>query len=259
MNIPIFKRNLVHTLFDDVEDNLEFYKTGNIGEILERQEYADSIRSLKDLYEPEKLQGLDFGLAVERDVENAILVHSELKQLTPALATDERIWTAICHTACPDFVWGRWVERIKTKDGQVKAIKKHYFAQMQGNRGITRNNAIASLWWIAHIATKNRPDIPADEAIRDFASLSDLRSAIMERPTMSRIPQVFGAIMDCYKKKIEQDSETQFFRRTTTGGQYRTWLKQINNMGGMSYFAVMNQKDLFKSFWDQLLAVEQNN
>lgn len=254
MKIPIFKRNLVHTLFQNVDRNLEHYQNGTLSEVLEAPEYKDNIRELRDFsFEPNNLMALKSDLSTGRDVENAILVHQELGHLPAAIATDERIWTAICHLHCPDFVWDRWVARRgDDEDAQENEIKRHYFAKIGGRRGVLRNNALSSLWWIAHVATKNRPDVSAEQAIREFAELSDVRSAILERPSISRIPAVFGAIMSCYNEKMNVDPETSFFRRTRTGGQYLDWLKKINNLGGMTYFAAMDETELRSIFWSLL-------
>lgn len=258
MKIPIFKRNLVYTLFDNVDLNIKAYEEGRTQDLLNKPDYKDSIRELRNYsYEPDNLRALKTDLSTSRDVHNAIIVHQEFSQLPPALAMDERIWTAICHMACPNFVWDRWVARYDDEDQQEKEVKKHFFARMQGSRGVTRNNALSSLWWMAHVATKNCPDLSPEEAITDFVSLSDVRSAILERPTTARIPQVFQAIMSCYKEKTEDDAESEFFRRTKGGGQYREWLKKINNLGGMSYFSVMATDELKEIFMHLLKECEK--
>ena len=259
MKIPIFKRDLVFTLFDNVDLNIEAYRKQEIGELLDRPEYKENIRELRDYsYEPENLRNLKTDLTTGRDVHNAIIVHQEFSQLPPSLAADERIWTAICHIDCPSFVWKRWVARYENEEQQEKEIKKHFFARVQGSRGVTRNNALSSLWWMAYVATKNCPDLPPEEAIADFVGLSDVRSAIMERPTLARIPQVFQAIMSCYKEVTKSDPETEFFRRTKNGGQYRQWLKKINDLGGTTYFSVMSVSELENIFFNLLEQCERS-
>jgi hypothetical protein len=258
MKIPIFKRDLVYTLFQNVDMNIEAYREGQTRDLLSKAEYKDSIRELRDYsYEPDNLRQLRTDLSTGRDVYNAIIIHQEFGHLPPSLATDERVWTAICHMDCPKFVWERWVARYHDEEQQEKEVKKHFFARVQGGRGVTRNNALSSLWWMAHVATKNCPDLPPEEAISSFVNLSDVRSAILERPTTARIPQVFQAIMYCYKEKVEEDSETEFFRRTNNGGQYRDWLKKINNLGGMSYFHAMEFSELKVSFMKLLRECEE--
>ncbi|MDC0433099.1 DUF6339 family protein [bacterium] len=258
MKIPIFKRDLVYTLFQNVDVNIVAYSQGQTRELVSRPEYKDSIRELRDYsYEPANLRQLRADLSTGRDVHNAIIIHQEFGNLPPSLATDERIWTAICHNDCPEFVWERWVARYDDQEKQKMEVKKHFFARVQGGRGVTRNNALSSLWWMAHVATKNCPDLPPEEAIADFVNLSDIRNAILERPTVARIPQVFQAIMSCYREKIEEDGETEFFRRTRNGGQYREWLKKINNLGGMSYFSAMNFNELKVAFMKLLRDCEK--
>ena len=62
--------------------------------------------------------------------------------------------------------------------------------------------------------------------------------------------------MFCYKEKMKADPDTAFFRRTKTGGQYLDWLKQINNLGGMTYFAAMDEAELRTIFWSHLEELE---
>jgi len=258
MTVPIFKRNLVYTLYQNVEKNFDYYKQGTLDDLLSKPEYRSQIaESKKAAYESDNLLALRADLSSNKDVENCIIVHRELSQLTPALAADGRIWTALCHGNSAKFVWDRWVEKESTKTSQIAKIKKHFFCKEQGYRGVTRYNALSSLWWMAHVSTKNLPELPAEEAIKIFVELSDLRSNMLDRVSLTRIPSVFAAVIGCYQRKLDEDPETDFFRRTKGQQPYREWLAKINNLGGLKYYAVMTKEELLEEFWGLLKSVEQ--
>ena len=258
MKVPIFKRDLVYHLSRSVDQHLDYYREGNLSELLSKSEFKGKVAASRTAaYEPTNLLSLKADLKTGKDVENAIIVHRELNQLTPALAADERIWTALCHQdEVVKFVWDRWVKKEKKKADQVTQVKRHFFCSHQGYRGVTRNNALGSLWWMSYVATKNLPGMPSDEAIKVFVEMSDLRSNLLDR-SLSRIPNVFAAIISCYRRKLTDDPETKFFSRGKNGGAYRTWLARINNLGGLQYFAVMDTAELEDRFWDLLTSLEQ--
>lgn len=257
MNVPIFKRDLVYTLFKGVDQNLDYYRSGNLSELLSKPEFKTQVvASKKATYEPTNLLSLKADLKTGKDVENAIIVHRELHRLTPALAADERIWTALCHQdEVVKFIWDRWVKRKRKRSDQVDQVRKHFFCSHHGYRGITRYNALGSLWWMSYVAAKNLGDMPTDEAIKTFVEMSDLRSNLLDR-SLSRVPNVFAAIISCYQRKLADDPETNFFKGRT-GAPYREWLSQINSVGGLLYFAVMEKEELEERFWNLLTSVEQ--
>ena len=252
MKLPIFKRDLVHTLYQNVDKNFELYKEHDFSLLFKGEEYDAQVRFLDQVtFTETNLASLMVAKKAPFDVENATVVHHELNELTPSLAADERVWVALCHLVCPEFVWDRWVKKEKTREKQVASIRAHFFAR-GSDRALVRSNALSRLWWIAHVATANREDVPHDKAIEAFAKLSDFRSSIFERPSISRVPQVFEAIMECHKLKVNLHPDTDFFLRRGGKGPYREWLSLINNLGGSLYYPVMSKGDLVKLFWGLL-------
>ena len=259
MKLPILKRDLVHTLYRNVDRNIECYRSSDFSSLFQGEVYKAQYYEVPDVtFTEENLKSLQVATKGAMDVENAIIVHQELGHLAPQLASDERVWVALSHLVSPKFIWDRHI-KTQNLDGEklVQSIQSKFFAR-SGSRAFIRDNGLSRLWWIAHVATKNRPDIPPSDAIQQFAGLSDLRSTIIERPTTSRIPQVFAAIMHCYQRKIGEDPETTFFRRSKGTGQYRDWMKLINNLGGTKYYAVMEESKLKDLFWSLLKEIEQS-
>ena len=110
MELNIFKRDLVHTLYKDVENNLDLYENGNFDEILKK--YTRFIKTVPNVTIDETI----FSQFVPKsgggnDAKNAFLLYNSFQNLNPYLAIDERIWVALCHQHAKDFVTERWLKK----------------------------------------------------------------------------------------------------------------------------------------------------
>ena len=159
------------------------------------------------------------------DVDNALYVYTSLPDLTPHQASIERMWAYLSHCDCPRYVATRWLKHrpSKTEDA-IRKVHNHYFAT--GNRGIIRDNAISRLWWLGKIAVDADPDDP-----RHFLTIllhrQDVRSALIERPSVSLNP---GVLRRIYSVMREQwDSDRELFERDA----FRKWMTGLNRRGGV--------------------------
>ena len=75
----------------------------------------------------------------KNDYTNSGLIFQSLKNLSPADATDERLWTTLCFNQYKEYNLLRWPD---ISNG------KHFFCE--GNRALTRDNGIARLWWMQY-------------------------------------------------------------------------------------------------------------
>ena len=82
MQLKIFKRNLVHSLYQSVEENLELYENGSFSELL--QEYSDEIRDVKDKFFDETMFGnMVTEAGGHNDSKNAFIILNGLKDFDP--------------------------------------------------------------------------------------------------------------------------------------------------------------------------------
>ena len=262
MKLPIFKRNLVHTLWINVEANLELYLSGDFNEFLSDHDFRGMQREVNGAFlKEEDFVNLRHESGGANDAFNAHIVFNAMENMTPNLATDERIWVAMTHTVGLEWVRKRWIKNNAKTEQKIQSIKSHFFARVDGSRGIHRNNAFSSLWWWAYLVKRNG-DENFDNRLKTFLELTDLRAQILERPTASRVPEVFEAIMNCVSKKIENEPGTSFFTRKRDGDQetapYRRWLARINLWGGGILVNALTVSELEAVFMQFMEEIEQS-
>ncbi len=251
MKAPIFKQRLVSTLWANIEANYELYMEGDFSEFLANPEVRGEVREVEQLFvREEEFLNLEPKSGGKYDAYNANIIYEAFQNMSPNLAYDERIWVAATHTFGLEFTRKRWLIAGGPKETNIKAIKRHFFARVEGTRGIHRNNAISSLWWWAYVIARSGKD-GFIRRLETFLTYTDLRAQIMERPVSSRTPLVFDAIIDCVIRKIEAEPNTKFFTRQRVSGvipPYRQWMMQINLLGGHLLYNSLTVEDLSQHF-----------
>lgn len=161
------------------------------------------------------------------DYTNSELIFQALKDLTPADATDERLWTTLCLNQYKSYILARWPN---ISDG------KHFFCE--GNRSLTRDNGIARLWWARH-NLKKMNNIN-NEITSAFFEIRDRREGIIERPTSTNNRKVLKVIFEIVaEKNLRRD-------------QYRQFYTKINFIGKRKNLPAIDEANLKKIFLDNL-------
>ena len=232
MSISLIKRGAVQALFEDIPKNLDRYLTGDFFDL----PIADHILKIPGTSVDETiLAGLEGGGGSSHDAKNSLIIFNALAGMTPYNARDERIWVYFSHFPCLEFSRKRWLDPQSSKEHLIKNIKAHFFARIGGNRAFERNNAISSLWWWACIASRYE-DAQIDKTLEAFLTHTDVRTSIIERPTISQSPAVFSAIMKAVFKRMYDEPNPEFFKRQKNRGMYREWMKLINRNGGVRLY-----------------------
>lgn len=86
------------------------------------------------------------------DFENAKIVHSFFKELTPLQASDERFWIYLAHVDCFKYMSMRW-PGIRTNNARdpSKYILDHWFISSPTQSNFLRHG-ISGLWWSAYLS-----------------------------------------------------------------------------------------------------------
>ncbi len=253
MNFKIVKRGVCQALYEDVPKNLDLYLEGDFSNILD----DEHMRDVKDSeFDESVLSSMNVESGGIHDAENSFILYNTLEGMTSYLARDERVWVYFTHMPCLEFTRRRWLKSGDGKEKLVKNIKSHFFAR-GGLRGFERSNAIASLWWWAHIA-KRYKGAPHENTLQAFLKHTDLRTSIIERPTTTISSQVFSAIMDAVFKRMYTEPNPEFFVRHGNQGMYREWMKEINRHGGIRLFDARPPTDLSTLFENLAVVAEQN-
>ena len=260
MRLPIFKQSLVSTLWSNIEANFDLYMQGSFDDFLSTPALRNQVREVKNLH----VNAEDFVNLIPKsggkiDAHNANIIINAFADMTPNQAFDERIWVAATHTYGLEFTRERWLKKNITKEKNITSIKRHFFARVDGSRGIHRNNAISSLWWYAHIVKRNGEEEFARRLLV-FLEQTDFRASIFERPSASKTPQVFEALLRCAMKKIESEPGTTFFTRKRNKGQvgpYLQWMKLINRWGGSNLYHAYSVSELEEQFTELMRRLEE--
>ena len=168
------------------------------------------------------------GHSTVQDPKNAINVYDALRDLKPKDAADERFWAHLCHDACAGYVRERWLHDRPAKDDDAALkIHNHFFAN--GTRALIRDNALSRLWWLGHIAHDVAPDNPL-RFLQVLMHRQDIRSALIERPSVSMNPEVLRAVYAIMLDHWEQDGRmSKLFDREV----FRDWMIRLNRRGGV--------------------------
>ena len=154
------------------------------------------------------------------DSRNALIVYDKLSDLSPRQASDARLWTHLCHHVCPRYVARRWlINRPLKNDVAIRRVRNHFFAN--GSRAFVRDNGLSRLRWLGKIANDVAPEDP-DEFLTIVLHLQDVRSALIERPSISANTRVLRAIYSVMREHWQYDHK--LFERKN----FRKWMLALH-------------------------------
>ncbi len=182
---------------------------------------------LSDLILPE-----GYTQETNKDLENCKIISTSLSSLTAAEATDERVWATLSFGLYSSYVKLRWP--VKRAPNQVNHVQEHWFARTARNR--LRDNAIARLWWMAHIAQRV-PDASYEEVLKTLFFNSDYRSSLLERNSSANAINVVICILNISQKAFSDGIE---FERI----KFREFMKSVDFIGKRTSLPSLSLKQL---------------
>lgn len=189
------------------------------------------VRSIADrLVVPEVVSDSDGKASSENrtgaaDANAALAVYEAFKELTLQQAADERLWTYLCHVEYPQYVSRRWLaSRPAKNEDAARKVRNHFFAP--SNRALIRDNGLSRLWWLGSIAHEVEPDAP-HEFLERLLHRQDVRSALIERPSVSRNRRVLCSINAVMREYWRRDRS--LFERE----RFRAWMIGLDRRGGV--------------------------
>ncbi len=164
--------------------------------------------------------------SVDTEFENVKRIYSNLSFLSDSTATDERLWTALCHGPFYEYVKYRW--KIQNESN----VKEHFFMKSESRQSLMRN-AISRLWWIGRLTyDKSRQDPYELTAI--VCESSDFITGFLERNISNSLhilrPAV-EAIIESREIGLKADMKA-----------VRDMLKYLNLLGGIYILDVMSEE-----------------
>lgn len=222
----------LHDIDSSVEANLERYVDGTFEDLASNNGWSIELNLDVDLGALEKL---DPDVSPASEIENSLMVWEALPNLTPGLASEERIWTRLAHLEGLSFARRRWLsgkDFSKDKEALADAVRRHFFADTQTKR--RDDNAISRLWWNGFIAKSIMPD-NQKAALKALLKTADIRSNLIERPrTVSRVPLAAGIVRAMNRDAWITQAEENF----------RSFMKVLNRFGGGELFEVMTGSEI---------------
>ena len=234
--IKYFKQHKVDSLRAQIKKNLPWYCNEKDALALDLEEYGE----ISLLVDPACFETLNNRYDVTDDKENIITIYQALNCLSLQQATDERIWTYLTHVLAKEYTSKRWNAIPEDDEKAVKYIEAHYF--VTGVRGLIRDNAVARLWWMGHVASRCK-DYSLEKTLSILLKVSDVRANLLERPFASASPEVFSGIIRVLGKVFDSEDPAIYQRKN-----FREFMKRVNQQGGRIMFNALNSKKLDEVF-----------
>ena len=176
------------------------------------------------------------------DLENAIKLHTALRDITPAQAADERLWTWLAHGPYWEYMRVRWpadewkkkaLTPEETRRG-LRYMLAHYFAP--DARSLVRHG-IARLWWFGK-ATFDGNSSDHYRRTKLMLRTADSRQSIMERQYW-RNPGVLAPLLD--RVEYWEKKNFSFYQPRE---RFRQLCKDVNAWGGTMLLDSLSAKDV---------------
>jgi hypothetical protein len=162
---------------------------------------------------------------------NCKLVYEAMAWLSPAEATDERLWVTLCFCQGSTFLKSRY-----RADLSAENVRRHW--TWKGGKPMYRDNGLSRLWWMGFLASKAIGwDI--NDALSVLFVNSAFRADLVERQEIVSNEVLLTAILaickDAFDKKIMYKREP-----------FREFMKDVQYLQGRSNFGALPQSKLIE-------------
>ena len=250
MSIRFLKENSLNDLYEDIDKNIERYRSIGFYDIFEDSAMTYSHDGLT--FDLEKMGSLTGG--VESDSTNSTILLEAMPGMTPYLAKDERVWAYLCHTVFFKYINERWPIPVDASvEKVIQHIKLHFFART--DRNFERDNAGSRLWWGAFFAS-NIDNMKYKDAIETYHMNQDYKGHLIGRPASSSSLNLFGILLEAFRNSLNGDG------KLTKRENYKEYLKEVNLLGGRRLIPVMTSleiKDELRIIENKVLGKDQSN
>jgi hypothetical protein len=216
MKLPFFSGKFVERLRKDAELNRGKYGINTLW-ISDFAGGAAYIYDSAQIVDPPPALKISSDPAV--DSENSRRVFQWLRNLTPALAMEERLWACLTHAVFPEYMHTRW----PGKDSD--AIRRRYLFEGKSFAALSRNG-ISRLWWAGHL-TFDEGRKNAFELTDTLFLRQDIQVSLLER-SIGKCRNVRMGVLNFLNENSAWLSDASFGRRI------QLMLKELNLLGGVA-------------------------
>lgn len=247
MHLSFFTDEAYNKLYNEVDDNLDRYKSGEswVNDFFEGREYFKKSNvnvgafdlQINDEYVDDKAKN-------EEDLINARMVYDALKGLTPLQASNQYMWAYLCHMwpNCSKYIVKRW------NINEPQKIQQRFFVPKDAN-GLYYFNALSRLWWAAYFTYDKDHSKPYHLTEILFSSQIFCKDVLdtLNRRNPERIKGVLLGVKQ-YKDEGKKISTNHF----------RECKKILNRKAAIKLFDAMSHQEIQKITYDTLVRTEKN-
>lgn len=169
------------------------------------------------------------------DAENAKRIYEALKNLSIINATDKRLWAYLTHVQYYEYLKNRW-KIVSREEGDTKnnkdTIKDRYFLAGESSRALCRN-AIARLWWGAHLTYDAENENPYEFTEMLFSN-QNIQASLLER-NFGRNKNLLKILLSYLKERTE----------VCKSDNIKILGKLINNLGGIRVLDTLDKNYIY--------------
>lgn len=251
--LKYFAESILADLKASVPANLDRYRSSGFEDQADLNGWSMALSAVE--VDPAKLAELDPSGGSAFEVSNSLIVFGAFSGMTPALATEERVWARLTHFECLEYARKRWPlreepkesgglfsgltgakqkaaeERMKAHHQNVSQVETHYFAR--GRTGYRDDNAVSRLWWNAFIAWRVDPQ-DQEGVLKELLRTADIRSNLVERPMLSNRASLLRGIVRTMRSHPDVYG---------TEATFREFMKALNLRGSGVLFESLDAGD----------------
>lgn len=243
MKLRLLNDSSLRMLKRDIRSNITNYQSSD-------KTWLDNYLGDKNHTFLSKIDDVDVDLMIPRcenrkeyDGKNAALIHAAFPGITAAIATDERLWSTLCHGKFYDFMKARWpvetIQKSQTLEGIV--LQRYFFFRNDPRKSIERNG-LSRLWLSA--------DMTYDPSRENPYELTE----VMLQNT-NFVFHLFGRKFSSNKVILQGTLEAVLmlekeFGRPVSKTPIVEYGRRLNLIGGVSLLDLWNKEEAVKNAYD---------
>jgi hypothetical protein len=174
------------------------------------------------------------------DRKNVLAMHNSFPSISPAVATDERVWVTLAFGHLREYSDARWPmsKYVADKSSLTKGLISKRFAATSRIRW--RENATSRLWWLGHYAESFK-GIDSTKVADVMFLNSDALYNLLGRPAIANDRQLATHVVSVVHDFYFGDTEREFDRNS-----FRKFLKELDLRSGRYLLGALDEAALEK-------------
>ncbi len=232
--LKLFKSSYIRRLIDNLSDQ-DIRKT-YLGKSFKFDD--DAVLENKLIEIPDSIKLVLPKKGINYEFENSKTIFEALKNLTPAQASDVRIWTYFSHVGFWDYMRERSLLKGQPEDKRKDYILQHWFIEPLNAKNLLRQN-ISLLWWGAYMTYDKEKKDPY-ELTKELFSMLDY--------TRTLLPSTQGRIRKFVQAFLEFVTEKKDIFSRHKESRVRFLMRKANQVGGYKIFSDLSKEEIKKFF-----------